>query len=125
MPSPILARADALMRRQQQPNENRSDEIPVLIDALDGDDIPLLLDIAELPPTPQAIHEEAETPAPENLPEPTAEPHYQAPVDEALITALCQRVEQRIASELPRLIEATLRDYLAEQAMIRQHPDHD
>lgn len=124
MPSPILARADALMRRQQQPNENRSDEIPVLIDALDGDDIPLLLDIAELPPPPQAIHQEAEAPAPENQIEPTEPPH-EALVDEALIAALCQRVEQRIASELPRLIEATLRDYLAEQAMIRQHPDHD
>ena len=47
MPSPILARADALMQRRRQANE--FDDVPVLTDAIDDeDDIPVLID-AEVP----------------------------------------------------------------------------
>ena len=43
MPSPILARADALMHRKRQ-NDTEFDDLPVLTDAIDEDDIPVLLD---------------------------------------------------------------------------------
>ena len=36
MPSPILARADALMQRRRQANE--FDDVPVLTDAIDDED---------------------------------------------------------------------------------------
>ena len=43
MPSPILARADALMQRRRQHTE--VDDVPVLTDAIeDEDDIPVLID---------------------------------------------------------------------------------
>lgn len=47
MPSPIIARADALMqRRRQQGAPPEPEEVPVLTDAFGDDDIPVLLDIA-------------------------------------------------------------------------------
>ena len=47
MPSPILARADALMHRKRQ-SDTDFDDVPVLTDAIDDDDdIPLLLEIDE------------------------------------------------------------------------------
>ena len=37
---------------------------------------------------------------------------------ETLAHELAHRVQQRITAELPRIIESTLRDFLAEQEMI-------
>ncbi|MFN4340597.1 MAG: hypothetical protein ACK4FE_01030 [Azonexus sp.] len=154
MPSPILARADALMHRKRQP-EADTDDVPVLTDALDDDDIPVLLDAWT--PESGAMHRTATEPAarPTSIEEalPTGDgsppppdrretaPSLAAPpcasevanpretpspsprliaadLREQLASELARRVEQRLIAELPRLIESTLRDFLAEQAMI-------
>lgn len=132
MPSPILARADALMHRQRQ-NEAAPDEIPLLTDAFDGDDIPVLLDIDEAlaeqetapiaPPEPMlpefdAMPEAAETEA--IAPPPVAT--IETETTDALLRELTERLQRRLAAELPRLIDATLRDYLAERAMLASLP---
>lgn len=131
MPSPILARADALMQRRRQ-NSAESDEIPVLTDALDDDDIPILL-IAEPPPAiPEATVEVLAEPRPAipeatigvpAEPQPASAPPAELPLPpaidtaqrDALIRELAHRVEQRLLAELPRLIESTVCDFLAEQ----------
>lgn len=175
MTDPILARADALMRRKR-PSE--ADEIPILTDAFDDDDIPLLLDIEALggneepsPPAPavpdipvtaeparasglpsgepeEDSHQTASTPAsPESitpqpveiLPTPPCEeeppksrqeedaPILQATptqaLPEMLLKELSERLQQRLAAELPRLIEATLREYLDEQVLAERRHD--
>lgn len=114
MPSPIIARADALMRRQHQTGHSNTpvEEIPVLTDALESDDIPTLLDI-DTPPPPPAI---SQPPAPESPPPPETPP----PTFEPMLAELSERLQARLQAELPRLIEATLRDYLAEQALSRR-----
>jgi hypothetical protein len=141
MPSPILARADALMQRRRQNAE--ADDVPVLTDAVDfnapetDDDVPVLFDIEpiaplsstadaflpddeaaqpqlpeiliEEPPLPELIEVVATDPAPDaSLPA--------AAVSEEIAREIARRVEQRLAAELPRIIEATVRDFLAEQA---------
>lgn len=54
MPSPILARADALMQRRYQSSADQSD-LPILTDAIENDDdLPVLNDIAsESAPAPR------------------------------------------------------------------------
>ncbi|HEX6734903.1 MAG TPA: hypothetical protein VF096_08810 [Azonexus sp.] len=142
MPSPILARADALMQRRR-PNAADADDVPVLTDAVEtdaadaDDDIPVLLDIEALAPLLPAEAIEPPEPAP---PLPAAEPalpeallptaaagassapvHLEQPAvprpdmsREAIAREIARRVEQRLATELPHLIAATIRDYLAE-----------
>ncbi len=145
MPSPILARADALMHRRRQ-NDSELDDVPVLTDAIDDDDIPLLID-AEAEATP-AIDvaatgewpEEAaaatvvETPAePPTIAAPPTEAVPAAPLSpvldpglrDLLVHELARRVEQRLSTELPRIIESTVRDFLAEQEMIASHTAQD
>ena len=136
MPSPILARADALMHRKRQ-NEGGFDDVPVLTDAIgDDDDIPVLLEVAPAahevviaPPEPvEAHHQEVDT-APEITVTASAESAplvtplvasivQDATLREELASELARRVEQRLAAELPRIIESTLREFLAEQEMI-------
>lgn len=147
MPSPILARADALMHRKRQP-EAEFDDVPTLTDAIDDeDDIPVLieeaaseLEEAALPgtvPVPDAdlvatdaVVVEAppfassEPPAAQEEIIPPATP-VNAELHEQLASELARRVEQRLAAELPRIIESTLRDFLAEQAMIAASPHRD
>lgn len=127
MPSPILARADALMQRRRQNAE--MDDVPVLTDAVsEDDDIPVLLDIEtvapplasehELEPEPEYLTEAAVSPAPridEIIP---PQPGLDAGIRDILAHELARRLEQRLAAELPRLIESTVRDFLAEQEMI-------
>ena len=126
MASPILARADALMQRRRQQG-NEMDDVPVLTDAIDlsteelDDDVPILLDIEPFAPLSEAdpIAEEAspaDTPA--TPAEPAAEPTFNAALRDILAHELSRRVEQRLMAELPRIIESTVRDYLAEQQMI-------
>ena len=137
MPSPILARADALMQRRRQ-SSGEIDDIPVLTDsvALPDDDIPVLTDFAppDEAPLPQlvAVDEtplvspDFSPPAPDlsdDSPVPPA-PRVEA-LPEQLLTELARRVEQRLTAELPRLIESTLRDLLAEKAMIDALPPQD
>ena len=44
MPSPILARADALMQRRRSSSLD-SDDVPVLTDSIEEDEFPILIDI--------------------------------------------------------------------------------
>lgn len=123
MPSPILARADALMQRRRQ-NSAEGDDIPVLTDSVEAlesdDDVPVLLDAepfvapVELEP-PVAAIEELPPVAP---PAEANEPAFDAALRDILAHELARRVEQRLATELPRIIEATVRDFLAEQENI-------
>lgn len=132
MPSPILARADALMHRRRQ-NDVELDDVPVLTDAVDDDDIPVLLDVeADMPvvdmvadEAPEAITadvtmeedlivEEPTLPASQQPSTPTLDPGLR----DLLVHELARRVEQRLSAELPRIIESTVRDFLAEQEMI-------
>ena len=114
MPSSILARADALMQRRRNPDAGLED-VPVLTDAvIDEEDFPVLRDI-ETPPT--ETETQVAAPAPAITPE-LPDQALAANVREILAHELARRVEQRLAAELPRIIEATVRDYLAEQATI-------
>jgi len=147
VPSPILARADALMHRKRQ-TEADIEDVPLLTDAIDDeDDIPVL--VVEAPsapaeaPLPAATDPEtSQTVATETLgteealtvgsttkqtqPESASAP---TPSDtelrEQLASELARRVEQRLAAELPRIIESTLRDFLAEQTMIAASSQRD
>ena len=122
MPSPILARADALMQRRRQANE--FDGVPVLTDAIDDeDDIPVLID-AEVPMQLVEHGDDSimESPVESKpaIPEPTVLNNavFDTAMRETLAHELAHRVQQRITAELPRIIESTLRDFLAEQEMI-------
>ncbi len=122
MPSPILARADALMQRRRQANE--FDDVPVLTDAIDDeDDIPVLIDAeAPMPLVEHGDDSIMESPVKSNqaIPEPTVLNNavFDSAMRETLAHELAHRVQQRITAELPRIIESTLRDFLAEQEMI-------
>lgn len=119
MPSPILARADALMQRRRQNAE--LDDVPVLTDAVDtDDDVPVLLDIEMLATVAEteAASEVLAEPLPAIAEEPAAPSAFDAGLRDILAHELARRLEQRLAAELPRLIESTVRDFLAEQEMI-------
>ena len=132
MPSPILARADALMHRKRQ-SDTDFDDVTVLTDAIDDDDdIPLLLEIDEqqqesvLQPAPLETQSDIAPQANDDvsieLPLADIPPLAARPLDselrEQLAGELARRIEQRITAELPRLIDSALRDFLAEQEMI-------
>ncbi len=103
MPSPILARADALMQRRHL-STAESEEVPVLTDAIDADDeIPVLLDIDSLA-----------APATDTDPE----------TDTALIEALSRRIEQRLQAEIPKIVAACVAELIEErQATIPRSTD--
>lgn len=115
MPSPILARADALMQRRMH-GQAAPDDVPMLTEAIGDDGIPLLLNVET--PFPQ-IEEVLPTtvevpPAPmSSTDSPTI--RLDTGVSEILVRELARRVEQRLSAELPKIIAATLRDFLAEQ----------
>lgn len=114
MPSPILARADALMQRRHSQSAE-FDDIPVLTDTIDEvDDFPVLLDIDAEP----TIYAEETEPVFEIAEAVALPPALDAGVRDILAHELARRLEQRIAAELPRIIESTVRDFLAEQEMI-------
>ncbi|NTV70644.1 MAG: hypothetical protein HGA71_10905 [Azonexaceae bacterium] len=122
MPSPIIARADALMQRRRQ-SDNEFDDIPILTDAIDQiDDIPVLTEIEPVLKTedyPELI---------ETAVEPLADTHQEVlPEDpssidsdlrDELIQDLTSRIESRIKAVLPEIISTTIREFLAEQEMI-------
>ncbi|MCL2636074.1 MAG: hypothetical protein FWD50_05535 [Betaproteobacteria bacterium] len=146
MPSPILARADALMQRRRSNAD--ADDLPVLTDAVDlskpetDDDIPILRDIeASEPRAPNntaaasALPPEPPVTTPEDVPFPTlnsepfvsrtpaaAAPAKAAPPAasrEDIARDIARRVQRRLVAELPRLITAAVTDYLAEQDSTR------
>ena len=115
MPSPILARADALMQRRRSSNPD-SDDVPVLTDSIEEDEFPVLLDI-ETPA--EALETLAQSEPVTEIAELYAtHPLLDASLRDILAHELARRVEQRLAAELPRIIESTVRDFLAEQEMI-------
>ncbi|MGE5470698.1 MAG: hypothetical protein ACM3X0_07885 [Bacteroidota bacterium] len=135
MPSPILARADALMQRRLH-GQAVSDDVPTLTEAIGDDGIPLLLNVeAPVPQLAAAIEAEPEAspvadfspaiplpvadtaPVADTLPAANLLPAAGIDRDERewLIRELACRVEQRLISELPQIIAATVRDVLAEQ----------
>lgn len=96
MPSPILARADALMQRRRQGETGPLDDLPVLTDTVEHDDsAPVLHERVALPGNKPAA-------APDPLEDATRE--------------LSNRVRQRLLAELPELVETTVREFLAERA---------
>lgn len=121
--SPILARADALMQRRRQ-NTGEIDDVPILTDAVttdSDDDVPVLLDVEHFAPLaePEAVIAESDDPQViESSEKTTAPPAFDAALRDIMAHELARRVEQRLAAELPRIIESTVRDYLAEQEMI-------
>ncbi|MBI2276867.1 MAG: hypothetical protein HYU74_05915 [Dechloromonas sp.] len=123
MPSPILARADALMQRRRQ-NSAEADDIPVLTDTVEplesDDDVPVLLDAEPFMAPPEAEPAAAEIEEPATVAPLAAahEPAFDAALRDIIAHELARRVEQRITAELPRIIEATVRDFLAEQENI-------
>jgi hypothetical protein len=117
VPSPILARADALMQRRRSATLDADDDVPVLTDSIqEEEDFPVLLDIEAPPEVFEPIAETA--PIVEVVEEPTTHPLLDAGMRDILAHELARRVEQRLAAELPRIIESTVRDFLAEQEMI-------
>jgi hypothetical protein len=109
MSSPVLARADRLMRRRSARSAD-SDEVPVLVDAIDPDtDIPVLLDAEPAVAAPE--------PRPETMPAAAAAQTGVALDGEMLdIIAheLARRVHDRLAAELPNIVETTIREFLGE-----------
>lgn len=110
------------MQRRRQANE--FDDVPVLTDAIDDeDDIPVLIDAeAPMPLVEHGDDSIMESPVESNqaIPEPTVLNNavFDTAMRETLAHELAHRVQQRITAELPRIIESTLRDFLAEQEMI-------
>lgn len=102
MPSPILARADALMQRRRS-NTPEGEDLPILTDAIAvDDDFPVLLDVD----TPAPILPEPEDAAPQSL---------DSAILDIVTHELTRRINERLAAELPGIIEATVRDFLAER----------
>lgn len=115
MPSPILARADALMQRRMH-GQAAADDVPTLTEAIGDDGIPLLLNAETSAPLviedPQpTLISESRSPAHD-----TDSPTIRLDVgqNEILVRELARRVQQRLSMELPKIIEATVRELLAE-----------
>ena len=112
MTCPILARADALMHRRR-PGSQEPDDIPVLTDAVAGaDEIPTLLTEEPTPP-PVAFPAEA---APE-----TAlgrRENSDSALFNELAAELANRVHARLAAELPAIVDNSLRELLADPAIV-------
>lgn len=124
MPSPILARADALMQRRRQQTD--ADNVPVLTDAIEtDDDIPVLIDIDPGMVIAKSSGSGVANTAIETIPPQPTPPIFDAALRDILAHELARRVEQRITAELPRIIESTVRDFLAEQEMISTLPPQD
>lgn len=121
MPSPILARANALMHRHRSNNDD-ADEIPVLTDAVPGsEEIPLLTEIAPLDPAvplPALTAPDLTLERIDALPSNTGPAEHEPLTsdEEPLLRELCRRVELRLAEALPQLIRATLDELLQERA---------
>jgi len=111
VPSSVIARADALMQRRRQSLPD-TDDVPVLTDAIDPDDVPILLD-AESPAT---------EPVARNAADIIAEPANGLALEGAMLDIvaheLARRVNERLAAELPGIIETTIRDFLAEPEIL-------
>ncbi|UCV20433.1 hypothetical protein [Ferribacterium limneticum] len=122
MPSPIIARADALMHRRRQ-TDSEFDDVPVLTDSVDEfDDIPVLTEVEPMPemeavPEPVEIDVDAVADTPLQI-APETPSSIDPGLRDELIRELTGRIEDRIKAALPEIISSTIRDFLAEQEMI-------
>jgi len=114
VPSPILARADALMQRRMH-GQAAADDVPTLTEAISDDGIPLLLN-AETPPPAQEEVRLADFDDAVAGPSKNDSPTIRLDVghNEILVRELARRVKLRLSTELPRIIESTVRELLAE-----------
>ena len=122
MASPILARADALMKRRRQ-SSVEVDDVPLLTDAISpDDDIPLLLDVvssAPLAETALVVEPEVTTVAAVEAPaEPAPSLAFEGEMLDIVAHELARRVHERLAAELPAIIESTIREFLAEPEIL-------
>ena len=122
MASPILARADALMKRRRQ-SSVEVDDVPLLTDAISpDDDIPLLLDVvssAPLAETALVVEPEVTTVAAVEAPaEPAPSLAFEGEMLNIVAHELARRVHERLAAELPAIIESTIREFLAEPEIL-------
>ena len=122
MASPILARADALMKRRRQ-SSVEVDDVPLLTDAISpDDDIPLLLDVvssAPLAETALVVEPEVTTVAAVEAPaEPAPSLAFEGEMLDIVAHELARRVHERLAAELPAIIDSTFRDFLAEPEIL-------
>jgi hypothetical protein len=125
MPSPILARADALMQRRHQNNAEQND-LPILTDAIEDendDDLPVLNDIA-IETAPTAVEAKAEDSV-QALSQPDSN-FGPSQNSESLISAseLARQVEQRILAQLPQLIDLAIKDLMAEREITAINQEH-
>jgi hypothetical protein len=99
MPSPILARADALMQRRRQGETGPLDDVPVLTDTVEVDEaMPILTNTVSAP--------------------------MQDLLPDDMADILSAKIKARLAAELPALIEATVREFLAEQGQSAKSKKH-
>ena len=122
MPSPIIARADALMHRRRL-TDSEFEDIPVLTDSVDElDDIPVLTEVEPIPeahtlPDPVEVAVDTLADPPQQL-APEAPSTIDQDLRDDLIRELAGRIEDRIKAALPEIISSTIREFLAEQEMI-------
>ncbi len=112
MPSPILARADALMQRRYQSSADQSD-LPILTDAIENDDdLPVLNDIASesAPAQREAI---------------PADFSLKNNESDTFASELAHQVEQRILAQLPQLIDSAIMDLITEHKIAAIGQKHD
>ncbi|MDX9738047.1 MAG: hypothetical protein RBT53_07875 [Azonexus sp.] len=108
MPSPILARADALMHRRPHSNDSAED-FPILTDALDEEEnIPILLQVEATPeePNPEPLAEHTSPPV-----SPTAITTDSSP--SSLAADLAHALHVHLQAALPSLIERAVADVMA------------
>lgn len=114
MPSPILARADALMQRRisgHAPEHDAAEDFPILTDALDEEEeIPILLQVEAAPETAPAPPAGTAGKAGR-----TADLTADLAVD--LTRALEIHLQAHLQAALPGLIEQTVAEVMA-----RRHP---
>ncbi len=122
MPSPILARADALMHRRHGSGE--SEEVPLLTDAIDVEnDIPVLVDVAPTvaappPPAPRPTPPKAlATGNPATTPVPPLDTDWGA----ALAEELGRRIEARLLAEIPKIVATTVAELLGDPETLKRH----
>jgi len=119
MPSPILARADALMHRRHGSGE--SEEVPLLTDAIDVEnDIPVLVDVAPAAAAPATRKVPPQTPVAGN-PATTPVPPLDTDWGAALAEELGRRIEARLLAEIPKIVATTVAELLGDPETFKRH----
>ena len=116
MSKSVLARADALMQRRRQ-SGTESDDVPVLVDAIDPDmDIPVLVDAEP----PVAVVESL------SEPEPAVVPEGGPALDDEMLDSIARETERPRSFIIQKALEAYIEDYADLQvALDRLHDKTD